>query len=502
MKKTAVLIMIITIISKIFGFLRDLTLSYYYGASDISDAYLIALTIPGVIFAFIGVGINNGFIPMYAKIESEEGVKVADRFTSNFTNIVLIFTFFMFTIGMVFTQPMVKIFASGFSGDTLKLAVDFSRITLFGIFFTGLVYIYRGYLQVKDSFLIPSMIGFPLNFVTVIAIVLSSKLNIKFLVVGTLIATISQFLFMMPSVIKKGYKHSFVIDFKDENIKNILIIVLPIIIGSSVDQINILIDRTLASIIAVGGISALNYANKLNGFVQGLFILSIVTVMYPMISKMAVKKDFEDLKKSVTEVISAIMIVVLPASAMAMVFSDEIVDILFGRGKFDSHAAELTSGALFFLAIGMIGFGLREVLSRVFYSMQDTKTPVINGAIAMAMNIVLNIILSSFMGINGLALATSLSAIVCTLLLGYSLVKKIGSLQTKKLMTVTFKVLISIVPMVAVSMFAKSTMVEMSTLINFALSAGLGSIVYIVFIMIQKVVVFEDIKRILKKEKV
>src|SRR5699024_3854161 len=175
-----------------------------------------------------------------------------------------------------------------------------------------------------------------------------------------------------------------------------------------------LVDRTIASRVVEGGITALNYANRLNGFIQGIFVLSISTALYPMISKMAAENNMQGLKKSVAEAISGINLLVIPATVGSMVFAEPVVMLLFGRGAFDSNAISLTTAALFYYSIGMLGFGLREVLSRAFYSLQDTKTPAINAAIAVVINIVLNIVLSKFMGIGGLALATSISAIVCT----------------------------------------------------------------------------------------
>lgn len=133
MKKTAIILMIITILSKIFGFTREIALSYFYGASNISDAFLISLTIPSVIFSFIGTGISTGYIPMYSKIEQKYGEKEGNRYTNNLVNILLILCTVMIIFGLLFTDKIVKIFASGFAGDTLALAVQFTRISLVGI---------------------------------------------------------------------------------------------------------------------------------------------------------------------------------------------------------------------------------------------------------------------------------------------------------------------------------------------------------------------------------
>lgn len=441
MKKTAFVIMIITIVSKLLGFFRDVNLSYFYGASNISDAYLISLTVPEVIFSFIGIGISISYIPIYNRIDMESGHEEADRYTSNLSNITMLICTVIFAVVFVFAEPIVRVFASGFGPETVGLAVSFTRIGLVSIYFRGLVYIFSGFLQIKGSYFVPAMLGIPLNLITIAAIMLSSKTDVRIIAVGTVASAAAQMAFLAPFLYKKGYRHRPAVDLRDRHIKEMMGMALPLILGLSVNQINLLIGRTIASGVAVGGISALDYSTKLNDFVQGLFVISLATVMYPMISRMAVENDMDGLKRSVSEVTGIIILMVLPVTVGAMVFARPIVELLFGRGAFDVNAIEMTSSALFFYSIGMIGFGLREILSRVFYSLQDARTPMVNAALAVVMNIALSVILSRFMGIGGLALATSIAAIFCTFLLLVSLRRKIGSLGLRMISISFVKVL-------------------------------------------------------------
>lgn len=488
MKKTTLILMIITIISKIFGFIRDITLSYFYGASNISDAYLISLTIPTIIFELIGIGINTSYIPIYSSIEKERDYKLAERFTNNIINIIIIICTIIILLVLLYTMPIVKLFASGFEDETLSLATRFTKISIFGIYFYSLIYILNGYLQSKNSFVVPALRGILLNLVIITAIVFSSKYGIAFLSIGSLIAMAIQFVFLVPFAYKKGHKYSFILDKNDEYLKKMLYLAIPVIIGVSVNQINILIDRTIASRIAIGGISALNYASRLNGFIQGIFVLSIATVMYPMISKMAAENNMNGLKKSLSEAISLINLLVLPATVGAVLFAEPVVKLLFGRGAFDSQAILMTSDALFFYSIGMIGFGLREVLSRAFYSLQDTKTPMMNAAVAMGLNIVLNIILSKFLGIGGLALATSISAIFCTGLLFISLRKKIGPFGIKSIIISFIKILCSSLLMGLIAKISYNILLNsISQNLSLILSIGIGAFSYFAVIYFMKI---------------
>ncbi len=488
MKKTALLLMIITVISKIVGFGREITLSYFYGASDISDAFLISLTIPSVIFSFIGTGISTGYIPLYSKIEEKYGEEEGKRYTNNLVNILLVLCTGIIIFGLLFTGPLVKMFASGFGGDTLELAIRFTRISLFGIYFTGLINIYGGFLRIKGNYAVPACVGFPMNFVLILSILLSSKTNVMVLAIGSVIATASQLVFLVPFVHKAGYRYEYIFDTKDEYIRRMIYIALPVIIGVSVDQINVLVDRTLASGIAVGGISALNYASKLNGFVQGMFVTTISAVMYPMISKMAVQGNFDGLKSSVSEAINLINLFVVPATFGAMIFAEPIVRFLFGRGAFDPEAISMTSIALFYYSIGMVGFGLREIISRAFYSMQDTKTPMVNAAMAVSMNIVLNIILSRYMGIGGLALATSISAVFCTGLLFINLRKKVGPFGMKDTVVSFVKILVSSAGMgIAAYISYVFLLPRISGNLSLIISICVGALVYSVIVYFIKI---------------
>ncbi len=441
MKKTALILMVLTVISKVLGLLREVTLSYFYGTSNISDAYLISQTIPVVIFSFVGVGISTGYIPIYTNIEQKQSTEKANHYTNNLFNILVAICILIIIFGVIYARQIVALFASGFDRNTLNLAVFFTRISLISIIFTSFIHLFSAFLQLKNNYIVPALVSVPMNLLIIVSVIVSSNGNIYILAVGSVFAILSQVIFFTPFVYRKGYRYRPIIDLHDNNIKSMLILVLPVILGVAVNDINVLIDRTLASQIAVGGISALNYANKLNRVIHGIFVLSVSTVIYPKISKMATNNNTLGYKSAISEAVVAINLLLLPATVGIMILGEPIVRILFGRGAFNIQAIKLTSTTLFFYSIGMLGFGMREVISKAFYSMQDTKTPMINATLGMIINIVLNIILSRFMGIGGLALATSISATITSGLMFISLRRSIGPLGMKRIIVSFFKIL-------------------------------------------------------------
>lgn len=489
--------MVLTIFSKFIGFFRDITLSYFYGASSISDAYLISMTIPTVIFGFVATGISTGYIPMYSRIEEKEGEAKSKAFTNNLLNLLLVLATAVVILGLIFTQPLVRLFASGFTGETLVLATTFTRISIVGIYFTMTIRILSAYLNMKKYFVVPTLIGLPLNIVLIISIILSSRYDfVLLLALGNVAAVIIQFMILLFFAYKKGFHYQFIFNIKDEHIRNMAILAIPVIIGSSVNQINKLVDRTLASQISEGAISALNYANTLNLFVQGVFVVSISTVMYPLISKMASKGDMAGLKRSVGQAITGVSLLVVPATVGSLFFAEPIVTLLFGRGAFDSQAVAMTSIAFFFYSIGMIGYGLREVLSRAFYSLQDTRTPMINAAIAMVLNIILNFILVRYLGVGGLALATSIAAIFGTMLLFFSLRNKIGNLGMKTILTPFIKITVASVIMGVSTKFLYDFLLGIFGLnVSLIMAIVFAAAVYFVLVAMMKI---EDADQIIR----
>lgn len=508
--KSAFWLMVVTMLSKVLGFGREIVLNYFYGTSAYSDVYIVAMNIPLVLFASIGVGLGTTFIPLYQEVLNERGEERAIKFSNNIMSIVVALSIILGVLGFIFAEPLVKMFAWHYEGEKLVVAAKFVRIMIGGVLFIGLSNLMTSYLQIKGDFTIPGMIGLPNNIIIIISIILSAVVgNIYILAIGTLIGMLSQFLFQVPFAIKKGYKFKPTIDLKDEYLKKMLWLVMPVFIGVAVNQVNVMVDKSLASGLEDGVITALNSANRLNGFVMGLFIATLGAVIYPTLSKLSTENNNEKFAQSVANSVNCVNLLVIPASIGAIILATPIVRILFQRGAFDDRSTVLTATALVFYSVGMIGFGLRDILGKVFYSLKDTKTPMVNGMISVALNIVLDIVLVKVMGHGGLALATSLSALICILLLFRSLKKKIGYYGQDKIKSTFIKILISSFVMGVVTYFTYKSLFGILGLgfiqeaIALGASIALGGAIYAVLIVLFKVeevnMAIDMVKRKLKR---
>lgn len=426
MKKTAFVIMLVTILSKIIGFVRDIALSYFYGASTVSDVFLISQTIPNTLFALIGTAVMMGFIPISSRLYASRGKEAGDRFTNAMLTAVVLLALAVIGFGLLFTRPIVSLFAIGFTEDALDLAVSFTRILLWGLLANAVLYVLRGYLQVKERYVITTMLGFPYNFVLIAGIGLSAVIDLRILPIAGLIAIFAQLLLFIPDLLRLDLRIRPTLSFDRDSLRDFVRFVLPVVIASGITQLAMVVERTLASSIGVGGISALNYANRLNGFVLGLFITSLITVLYPMMSKMAATGDTEKLKESVNESVILISVFVIPISVGAAVLAYPVVDLLFGRGAFNERALVMTASALIAYSIGMLPSGLREVYSKTFYAIEETKVPMRNSVVSALTQIGLSFLLYRPLGIMGIPLAASISYFISVILYLFALRQKIN----------------------------------------------------------------------------
>jgi len=480
--------------SKLFAFFRELSLAYFFGASSLTDAYIVAFSIPTVIFGIIGLGIMNGYIPIYNQIKEISGNEMSKKFTINFSNIMMLLCFFVFLFGFLFSPYLVKLFSYGFDKDTLEKASLFTKISLFSIFPIMLVAIFSGYLQLNNKFFAVAFIGVPTNLLYIIGTYVSYKNNnFLLLVFFTNFALFFQFIFLCPFIFKTGYRHNFKINIYDKNLHQLLILSIPIILGTSLEQINILIDRTVASNLGSGAITILNYAGKLNGAILSLSIIAILNILFPKFSSLVSQNNIEKLKEQVKYIINMIFIFAFPIMFGIIILSKEISMFIFGRGNLDKNLVLTIAKCLSYYSLCFVALCLRDLSTKIFYSFKNSRTPVINSSIGIILNIILNIVLSKYLGVSGIALATSISTIFISVLLFYNL-KKYNIYLEKSNLVVFYKVILASFFMGIVVYISKKYFISLGKL-NIFIYVIISGISYISAISILKI---EEIKDLFK----
>lgn len=441
--KNALGVMGADIVCKVLGFFRDVLLGSYFGASYILDAYLIATTVPYMLFSSMANAIGTSFIPVYSKVFKEKGKRECIYFTNKILNIFFGISILIYIIGIIFSKYIVGFIGVGFDIHTMNLTLQLTRIIFPVIIFLSIINVSIGFLQSNKQFIIPAMLSISSNIIIIGAIIISPIIGIKGVAWATLLGILSQMIIQIPALRKKGFHYKFMIDFRDKNVHFMGKLIIPILLGTAVQQINVLVDRMLASGLIEGSISALNFADRIVTFGFRVVSMSIAVVIFPMLSEFKASSDMNKLKDTVLTSINIAVLLILPITFGIIALRNPIIQILFEHGNFDAMDTTRTSSALLFYSIGMLSFGLRDILSRVFYSLHDTKTPMFNGLIALCVNIVLDLLLINLMGHNGLALATSLTSIVTTIFLVCFLRKKIGCISELKIILVILKSIIA-----------------------------------------------------------
>ncbi len=397
---------------------------------------------------------------------------------------------------MIFTEELVRILRPGYIDETFALTVDFLRVSLFAMLSNGLFSIFSGYQQYHDRFLVGPVGGFIMNFVVITSIIVSAQTNPIVLAYGLVIASIAQVLmtyFVARS--KSGYRFKPGINLKDRYLKPMVIMALPIIFGSSIGQINAVIDGSFASSLGEGAESTLNYASKISGAVYGLFVSSITTVMYPTIIRQAASGKIEDLKTTIVKTLNTISIIMVPATVGLMVLAIPIVTFFHGRGKMNDTAIALVAYVLIFTSVGLIAMSLKDVMVRAFYSLHDSMTPVLSGIVAVVVNVFFNFVLTPSMGVAGLALASSISAIISFFVLYFSLNRKLDGIPLGNLVSTFLKITFASLVMGLVAYFGYKILdgLNIDYKISMFITVGIAGLVYAAILYSLKIQEFEEL---------
>ena len=495
MEQTTILVMILTIISKIFGFVRESVMAAYIGAGDLKSIYTTATTVPNMLVGVVSVGIISGYVPIYNKIRNDEGEFKANDFTSNLINILLVYGTLVFIIVLIFARPIAKLFSPDLKGADLNLAINYIRIIMISLYSFLYAAVIKGYLNVKNNFIDPILPGIILNIFIILSTILTSLFkNPYILIIGTLLGYISSY-FRFPLVSRKlGFVYKRKIDLSNKYLKSLMLIIIPIVISSAADQIALVVDNSMASaFFGVSSVSKIFYSKTMLDFIMGVVTLSIATVTFPEIAKLGQLGDFERMKSKIISAIVFSMILVIPSTFGMMALSNPIIKIAFERNAFTASDTEIVASLLVSYAPYVIFASLIKILSNGFYSVGDSKTPLIIILIQQVLNIFMNVILSKIFGLDGLAYATSVSTFVSSILLVLAFRKKFGRFESNKYIISILKIFVVSILMFIVAKLTYSNLnSSRSFIISLLGTVMIASIVYLLGIIILKIPEFNQ----------
>ncbi len=410
-------IIIFGIVSKILGFIKEILIASKIGCCFRTDAYFIAFTGATLLAEILGEGISTSMVPVLLKIETKEGKEKKIGYVNNLLHIIMLTSLILMILGWFLSPIIIRIMAKGFRGEEFHLAVKLMRVGLPIISLIMIRSVFVAYLQSNHGFKAGAKSWVYYNIVYIIYLVLFNQYGTYGLMVAGILASLSQLFSVIPASKNMGYRYEKKLDIKDVYLKEMLIVMLPILLALSINRINIIVDKTVASSLSAGSISWLNYANDIIQLVLGIFVTAIVTVLFPIISQEYHGEDVESLKNTMKKGMGWILNIIVPATLILVLLSEPIVRLFFQRGAFGPEATHMTAKALTYYALGLGSMAFVLILTKIHYAMHDSLTPTIHAILGVIINIILSIVLSEYMGTAGIALATSISTTLVTILL-------------------------------------------------------------------------------------
>jgi len=445
-----------TMVSRVFGLVRDMVIAAFFGASWMTDAFWIAFRIPNMLRRLLGEGsLTISFVPVFTEYLEKKSKDEAIELAQNVFTILSMILAVVSVLGILLSPIIVGILAPGFFPDPNKfnLTVFLNRLMFPYIFFIALVALCMGILNSFRHFTAPALSPVMLNIAMIAAAFVLRPYfaePITALAIGVLIGGALQLAMQWPVLLKFGFKLKWRFNLRHPGIRQIGRLMLPAILGAGVTTINVaIVGMILASLLPSGSVTYLFYADRIMELPLGIFAIAIGTAALPSFSKHVATGQINELKSGIAFSLRLMLFVTIPATVALMALNLPIISVLFQRGAFDARAAQLTGQALFCYALGLWAFSALRVFVSTFYSLQDSKWPLKAAIITLIVNVLAGLILMYPLKHNGIALAGSISAVVNVMVLAFVLRNKIGTYLNRSFFTAIFKIILSALIMLA-----------------------------------------------------
>lgn len=427
--KSTAAIIIFSLLGKFLGLGREALIASQYGSGMEKAAWTVAQSSTGLMSALITEAIATTFIPQLQKVHLNEPPEAKDRFTSNMISVSMVVAIIVALLGIIFAPFIANITGGGFDPETKNLTISLIRYSMPLIIFAATVGIFTGYLQFNNRFAAAGAVNLPYNAIYILYLVfLVPSFGIKGLAIFSILAVLGQVLFLIPSVLKEDFHFKPVLDFKDPYTHQALLLSLPVLVSVSINNINTIFNKYLATGLGNAAVSRLDYANKINLVILGIFITAITSVVFPAMSRAFAEKNQLLGKQIMNGAVKAILLITVPSAIGMAVLSRPIIEIALQYGAFTPEDTIETAKVLVFYSPVLVFLSINNALNRVFFSIQDTKTPFYIGICNVVINITLNLLVVKTLGVKGLAGSVSVATAVACLLRFIILRKRIGHL--------------------------------------------------------------------------
>lgn len=405
--KTYALVILITLVCNITVFFRDALITARFGATLVTDAYTIALLIPEVLFNIFGNSLTANFVPIYYEAERAQRHR---RFVATLFSLYLLLAGLIFLFGFKHTTFLITIFSSGFSGPAVGTASFLLRIFLVNIFLITVTNFSLVFLQAHKQFIIPSAIGIFYNFAVIAGVYYNGTgPALDALIIGTIVGFIIQFMVLMPQAVYWGLPlPAWRITFSPE-IRKYVVLTLPVAFLAILGQLTIVMENYFASRLGEGSITTLNLGNRVLMGVYSTLITTTMLIVYPVLSKSIVQKEFKLTAAIMQKIINLLIILLLPLAVYFFINAGSLIDMIFKRGAFNAKQSALTATVFQGYIVGLFFYALRDLLLRYFFAAYNIPVLILNGLANTTLNFLYLMVLVPLTGLPGISLAAAFS---------------------------------------------------------------------------------------------
>lgn len=485
--------MVFLVFSRVLGLVRDIVISHQFGTSRALDAYFAAFNIPDSIFTIVAGGaLGSAFIPTFTAALAESDVKRAWRLAASILIIAFCVVTVVCAVLAVFAGPIaVMTVARGFAPSDQALTANLMRWMLITPIVFGVSGIVMGILNSNQHFLLPALAPVFYNVAIILgAYFLAPTLGVYGLVIGVVTGAVLHLAVQLPwfaqrkndqylQLLLRELQRLSIDRFISPDVREVVRLLLPRAFGIAAVQINFLVNTVLASALPPGGIAALSYAWRVMLLPVGVVGQSVATVIFPTLSAQSARNEESEFRDLFSTSFRATMFLAIPAAVGMFLLATPFVNLLFERGEFTARSTAETAWALQFYAIALFAHSGLEILTRAFYAMHDTKTPVLVGIGAMGVNVALSFALIGPLAQGGLALANSIATIAETAFLFFMLRSRIPVLDTRRILGSVARIAVGAGAMGGAITLVASILNPRGALLTSFVAAGAGAIVFL-----------------------
>ncbi len=413
----ALIVIAATAASRGFGYVREIAAAAYFGAGPAKSAFDVAFLVPSTVQILVAqAALSAALIPVFAGLLEKGDRKEAWLVARTVFTLMMLILGVVVVVCIVFAPQIMPLFAPGYRHDAVMMTkiVYMSRLLFPTVLLLAATGVFISVLNSFDHFTLPAVAPIAWNVVILLAIFFGSgRLGIDALAWGVLLGTLAQLLMQLPGLARRGGRLGWSLSWRNPYVRQVGALMLPVSLSLGLINLNGVIDIQFASFLGQGGVAAMNYAFRLYQLPESLFAIAVGTVLFPTLSKLVARKDYDGFSDTVSMGLRIIFFILIPATAFMLAMSEPLVRLAYQHGQFGAGSTTLVASSLFFFAFGSAFSGGSALLTRSFFSLGRPWIPTTVAIFNLGVNALLNWLLIKPFGLGGIPLSTSVVS-ACT----------------------------------------------------------------------------------------